>query len=135
MELSARYARGLLSAYANYTYLDSKDEEGKRSDEVAMHSANIGANYKIDSHLRLDVRSNFVGAKNNPTYIMTTADNRVEPHTVFKAALNYQNFYGADLQLSVSNLFDSEYYHTSNRPVTRYRQPQRAVMLRVEYGF
>jgi len=34
----------------------------------------------------------------------------------------------------VRNLLDAEYYHTSNRPPDRYRQPQRTVGLKATYA-
>jgi outer membrane receptor for monomeric catechols len=134
-ELSVRYSNGSLDCFANYTYTDSKDEENKRSDEIAMHTFNAGVNYKIDSHYRVNLRTNYVGAKNNPALIPTTGDNRVEPYWLANGQLSYLDFFGADIYLSVANLFDKEYYHTSNRSVTRYRQPQRSVMARAEYHF
>ena len=40
-----------------------------------------------------------------------------------------------EAQLIVKNLFDVRYFHPSNRPPDRYRQPQRMVLVRLVTRF
>lgn len=40
-----------------------------------------------------------------------------------------------DIHFTVNNLLDTKYFHTSNRPPSRYRQPQRRILIRLNYSF
>jgi outer membrane receptor for monomeric catechols len=42
---------------------------------------------------------------------------------------------GFDLQIAINNLLDAVYYHPSNLPPSRYRQPQRAFRIYAGYSF
>lgn len=134
-EASMKYQKESLSLYANYSYTDSFDENGKRSDEIAMHALNAGANYRFSANLRADIRTNYVSDKTNPILIETTNSYKIEPYWSFATRVSYLDFYGANLHLDVTNIFDKEYYHTSSRSVTRYRQMERGVMITLEKSF
>ena len=47
---------------------------------------------------------------------------------------NFNNFESLDIQPIAKNVFDTEYYHTSNSSVERYRQPQRTILLKLTYN-
>jgi hypothetical protein len=53
---------------------------------------------------------------------------------IFHCTLSIINYEGFNIQFSVKNLLDDEYYHTSNREPDRYRQPQQTIMLSVGYA-
>ena len=63
------------------------------------------------------------------------ADNRIDDAVVANAALTVRPSTAWEVQLIAGNLFDVRYYHPSNRPPDRYRQPQRALHLRVATRF
>ncbi len=42
---------------------------------------------------------------------------------------------GFDCRLIANNLLDAVYYHPSNLPPSRYRQPRRSIRLAVGYAF
>ena len=103
--------------------------------EIAKHGANVGATYSFTKNIKLNVRENYLGRRKNNTSTSISEREYIGEafvsHTTL-SALNYHNF---DFYFSVKNLFDTEYYHTSNTSVTEYRQPQRTFMLKTTYKF
>jgi len=134
-EIVFNYVADQLSAYLNYSYTDSEDESATPVTEIAQNTLNMGTSLAVDSHTRINIRANYLGSRQNPTIIAVTGDDRIDSAFVFHATLDYDNYYGWDLQLIIRNLFDNEYYHSSNRPPERYRQPQRNWLIKAAYSF
>lgn len=134
MEAHLEYSPGQVDLYANYTYTSSELEDGVQVPEIARHSANAGITYALNHMARVSLRANYLGRRRNPKAVAATGSEHIEDAVVLHAVLSVLEWRGLDLQLVVRNLLDAEYYHTSNRPPDRYRQPQRTVGLKATYA-
>jgi outer membrane receptor protein involved in Fe transport len=83
----------------------------------------------------VDVRGRYQGDRTNPAVIPATGDNRIAGALVFNATASLRFRQRLTLRLSVDNLTNVEYYHPSNLPPSRYRQPERSFRLKVEHAF
>lgn len=135
LELSAKYVARDLRFYLNYSYTDSKDEQGVESNEISKHVYNTGFTYNFTDHVDVDLRANYLGKRKNPKTIPATGMNVIDDAMVLHTTVSYRDFHGVDFQLIVRNLFDAEYYHPSNLSPDRYRQPQRTILLKAQYAF
>ena len=130
VELSLRYSSPALSWFGNYTYTDSRDSDGVGVPEISRHTANIGASCSLAEGVTLHLSGNYLGSRRNPRVIPSTGNDRVESAFVVNSVLTFSGIRGLDLQLIGKNVLDEEYYHTSNGSVTRWRQPQRTLIVR-----
>ena len=129
------FRRGSWRAWASYTYTASMDEAGVQAPEIAPHGAAFGAAYAFTPRLTLSLRGCYFGERKNPKIIPSTGSDRIEGAIVARAALSWRLSAGFDVQLAVDNLFDAVYYHPSNLPPSRYRQPPRSFRFAVGYSF
>jgi iron complex outermembrane receptor protein len=134
IEVFSNYVLNQLTLYLNYTLNDSYNQDGLFVPEISLHTANAGITYSFDQHFRINLRSNYLGPRRNPTTIPTTGTDRIDPALVFHGAITYLDFHGFDFQLKVNNILDTEYYHPNNRFAGRYRQPQRFLSMSVTYN-
>jgi iron complex outermembrane receptor protein len=123
-----------LKSSLNYTFNKSRDEAGNVIPEINEQGANASLTYSFDEYLKINLRANYVGTRENPKIIASTGSNEVGPYLVFHGTLSLLNYKGFNAQLIAKNIFDTKYYHTSNRDPDRYRQPQRTIMLSVGYA-
>ena len=72
---------------------------------------------------------------NCPWRYFNTGKVIIDPAFVVNSVLTYSDFHNLDIQLIGKNILDTKYYHTSNRPASRFRQPQRTVLLRLGWHF
>ena len=121
-------------SYFNYTYNLSVDDFDVVIPEIAKHNINAGIKIGISDHIKFGLRSNYLGKRTNPKTISATGNDIIDPALIFHSTLSYIDFYGFNFNLIVKNLTNKEYYHTSNRPPDRYRQPQRSVILKCSYS-
>jgi outer membrane cobalamin receptor len=135
LEAALEYAKGKFKPYINYTYNSSVYDNGERVPEIGKHNANIGMLYAFTNKIKLDIRGNYLGRRKNVKTITATGSNYVDDAFAVHSTLSFLNFKGFDFQIICKNLFDTEYYHTSNNPPDRYRQPQRSIMLKAGYTF
>ena len=133
VEIYLRYTTQKLSSSLNYTYNQIKNELGVFVPEISKHTGNASATYSLNDHLKMNLRANYIGERENPKTIVSTNSRYIEPCLIFHGALSFINYKGFDVQLLVKNILNTEYYHTSNRDPDRYRQPQRTIMLSVGY--
>ena len=134
-ELSFNYEKNNLKFYANYTYNYSYNNEKQIVDEISKHTANSGITYTLLKYVVFNVRAFYIGERKNPKPISTTGSNYISPALVFNVNVSLINFHNFDIHLIVKNLFNKEYYHTSNMMPDRYRQSQRTLMLKLGYTF
>ncbi len=134
LELTADYTWRTLVATVNYTFNDSEDDDGEMIPEIARHDANIGLTCPIGEHWKLNTRCEYLGRRKNTGIAATTGSDRLDDAFVVHTNLNF-HLRDWDVDLGVHNLLNTTYYHTSNRPPDRYRQPQRMVSLTVRYVF
>jgi outer membrane cobalamin receptor len=134
-EISLQYNGEKVAASLNYTFTDSRDDTGIRIAEISNHVANGCITYTFSKRLKLNARVNYVGERENPAIIKTTGNNLVGDYLLLNGTVCWMPVEKMELRFIVKNLFNAEYYHTSNRSPNRYRQPQRLMMLSVAYLF
>ncbi len=114
MQAELNYKLGHFKFYTNYTYTYPVDKEsGLMISDIAAHKANLVANASFYKYFNINLRANYVGARNsgentsgskNP---ITTFD----PIIVLNSTLYVSNFIkNLSVSLSVNNLLDTEYF-------------------------
>jgi outer membrane receptor for monomeric catechols len=121
-------------ASLNYTFTESENADGDFVPEISKHCFNASFTYAFNDDIILNLRANYVGERENPKLITSTNSMYIDPYLIFNATLSCLNFRGFKVQIIGQNIFNKEYYHTSNRPPDRYRQAQRTLMLSVGYS-
>jgi outer membrane receptor for ferrienterochelin and colicin len=135
LELTLDYAKGRTKSYCNYTYNVSTYTNGEKVPEISPHTANMGILFSFGKHIKLDIGGNYLGKRKNVKIIAATGSDMIADAFILHSTLSILGVKGFDFHLIVKNLGDTEYYHSSNRPPDRYRQPQRTIMIKVEYKF
>jgi outer membrane receptor for ferrienterochelin and colicins len=133
MEVYFRYTSKKLKSSFNYTYNKSYNADNEFISEISKHGGNASLTWSFNSHIKLNLRANYIGKRENPKVIATTNNIYVGPYVIFHGALSIISYKGFNMQLIAKNILNKEYYHTSNREPDRYRQPQRTIMLSVGY--
>ena len=134
METSLEYKGKPFGAFFNYTYNSSEDENGEEIPEIAKHTINAGITYYPYEDIGLLLRGSYLGKRKNPKIISSTGSNYIDDAFVVYSSVNYTGLDHFRISFIVNNLLNKVYYHTSNRPPDRYRQPQRVFLFRVEYS-
>lgn len=135
LELGVNYKGRNVNASFNYTLTESKDSLGIAVPEISKHIANASISTALSTSFNANIRLNYVGERDNPTVIKTTGEKKVDDFLLVNASLGWNPTKPLLIQFIVRNIFDVEYYHTSNRLVSRYRQPQRTCMVSMVYNF
>ena len=135
LELSYQHVVGETSTYVNYTFTDAKDESGDQLPEISKHVVNLGTLYRFTDQWKLNLAGHFIGKRWNPKLITATETYSVGAAFTIDATLTAMLKHNLTAQLIGRNLLDTKYYHTSNRPPDRYRQPQRSLYLRITWRF
>ncbi len=133
LELDLDYSRGKSQFYLNYTFTDSKYSDGSVIPEIARHSFNAGIGYSIWQNLKVHLHGSYLSRRKNPVLITATNSHYVNAYLVWNGVISYLPTPKMEIQMAVNNLLDAVYYHTSNRPPQRYRQPQRAILFKFSY--
>jgi iron complex outermembrane receptor protein len=125
--------------------VDSRGEPLEvRIGDIASHRLNLGVNARWMDHLNVNLRLNYVGKrKTGPT--TTVRENpfdSIDAYAVLNGALTYQNLVpGLDLQVTVNNILNREYFHPGVQVAdgihlaTRLPQNRRNTMLRLMFAF
>lgn len=135
LELGVNYKGRNVNASFNYTLTESKDSLGIAVPEISKHIANASISTALSTSFNANIRLNYVGVRDNPAVIKTTGEKKVDDFLLVNASLGWNPTKPLLIQFIVRNIFDVEYYHTSNRLVSRYRQPQRTCMVSMVYNF
>ena len=133
VEINLGFASQKLKSFLNYTFTQSYNELHEFVPEISKHSGNASITWSFERYFKVNVRANYVGARKNPKLIPTTNSWYIDPFVLFHCTLTSVNYKGFDAQFSVKNIFNTEYYHSSNRDPSRYRQPQRTLLLSMGY--
>jgi len=133
LETNLEYGRNRTQFYLNYAYTDSRYSDGSVVPEIAHHSLNAGINYSFLKNLNINLRGNYLGRRKNPVLISATNSNYIDAYFVLNGVINYNPTPKIELQAAIDNILDACYYHTSNRPPERYRQPQRTLIFKFGY--
>jgi outer membrane cobalamin receptor len=129
------YKKDRWKSYLNFTYTGSATADGAEVPEISPHAANAGVQYSFTDRLKLDVRGQYIGKRKNTHPAGASNDLVIDGAFVVHGTLSLANYRGYDLQLAARNIFNKEYYHTSNTSVSMYRQPQSLVTLKVSRQF
>ena len=133
LEFNVDYRYRKIQLNVNYTFTDSKFSDGRQVPEIARHGFNAGVTYSLLPNLKFNLRGNYLSRRQNPVYIPATNSYYVDPYFVLNGVINYAPLPNLQLQIAVNNLLNACYYHTSNRPPERYRQPQRTFLFKLGY--
>ncbi|MFZ7277775.1 TonB-dependent receptor plug domain-containing protein [Avibacterium endocarditidis] len=101
-----------LSAYANYTYTQTKDSKGQTLVRRPKHMANLGLAYQITEAMGANVNVNYVGKRVDTYFDETTyASSRVKmpSYTLVGLGANYQVMPNLNVYANLNNLFDKKY--------------------------
>ena len=134
LEIYLRYESQKLKSSFNYTFNQSENELGEFVPEISKHSGNASLTYSLNEYLKINLRANYIGERENPKIIATTNSKDIDPYLIFHGSLLFLNHKGFTVQLIAKNILNTEYYSTSNRDPDRYRQAQRTIMLSVGYA-
>ena len=135
IELSLIHRKGRIKSHFNYTYNFSYDENKKIIPEIAKNNVNAGIVYAFTDKIKLNLRGHYLGKRKNPSTITATGSDYIDSAFILYGTASFTVMKNLDISLIGKNLLDTEYYHTSNRTVERYRQPQRTIIFRIGYSF
>ncbi|MFZ7142872.1 TonB-dependent receptor plug domain-containing protein [Avibacterium avium] len=94
-----------LSAYANYTYTQTKDSKGQTLVRRPKHMANLGLAYQITEALGANVNVNYVGKR----FVNYPARIKMPSYTLVSLGANYQVTPNLNVYANLNNLFDKKY--------------------------
>ena len=94
-----------LTAYANYTYTQTKNSKGLELSRRPKHTANTGVAYKITEKLGADVNVSYVG-KRIDTYPQRT---KMPSYTLANLGVNYQLTSNLNIYANLNNVFNKKY--------------------------
>jgi len=134
VEISLEYKENPVKSFFNYTYNSSIDSSGTMTPEIAKHCANLGITYYPFNSLDMTIRCAYYGERKNPKLINSANSYFVDDAVVIYSSVSYSGFKNYRISITVDNLLNQIYYHTSNRPPDRYRQPQRTILFKIEYS-
>ncbi|MFZ7245653.1 TonB-dependent receptor plug domain-containing protein [Avibacterium gallinarum] len=95
-----------LSAYANYTYTQTKDSKGQTLLRRPKHMANLGLTYQITEAVGANVNVNYVGKRIDTIY---PARVKMPSYTLVSLGANYQVTPNLNVYANLNNLFDKKY--------------------------
>ena len=133
LELGLEYKKQGIQSYVNYSLNHSIDENDMMIPEIGKHQFNLGLQYSFSDKFRCNIRGNYIGKRKNTRVITTTGSEYADAAFVVHSAITYSLGKHFDIQIAIKNMFDAEYYHTSNLMPDRYRQPQRTFLIRATY--
>jgi len=135
LELYFQYLSEKIKCNLNYTYTNSYNDKGVSLSEISTNAANANITYSFNNYLKLHLGVNYVGERDNPKIIAAINSNKIDPFVIFNSTISVLNYKNIDVQFLVRNIFNTKYYHTSNRDPDRYRQSQRTLILSLAYNF
>ncbi len=134
LELNFDYREKSFRSFLNYSYNSSNNNNEVAIPEIAKHSANIGVTYYPSENISLSLRCSYLGGRKNPKIISSTGKDYLDDAIIVYTSVSYTGFEKFRISLTINNLFNQTYYHSSNRPPDRYRQPQRTALFKIEYN-
>jgi len=126
-----------VSFFGYYTYNDPRDQDGNMVPEISRNVVNAGVTWAICKVLNLNVGGYYYGKRLNPPkpYGGLIYSSWIDDAFILNGNLSWFTRQGLDLQLIVNNILNTEYYHPSNLKPDRYRQPQRAFLVKATWHF
>jgi outer membrane receptor protein involved in Fe transport len=108
--------------YANYSYVDGRDDEGNPLANVAKHMAKGYYTYDLSNYLSASTIVKYVGTKER---VSGDLREKLDDYLTVDAAVRYENpLYDFSLTLSVKNLFDASVKYPSQPYTYQEDYPQ-----------
>ena len=100
-----------LSAYANYTYTQTRDSKGVELARRPKHLANAGLAYQITEKLGSDVNLSYTGKRMDTYYSPTYSTHKVKlpSYTLANLGVNYKVVDGLTIYANLNNVFNKKY--------------------------
>jgi outer membrane receptor protein involved in Fe transport len=136
----ARWTPGRYDLWANYTYADPFDpDRGVRVGDIAGHRFNLLGEATYFEKLDLSLRLNWVLGRwtGENTTVDRNPFDKIDDYAALHFAARYRLPWGLDVQLSINNLLDTEYFDPALRnpsgfPIAaRIPQPGRIFFLQL----
>jgi outer membrane receptor protein involved in Fe transport len=113
-----RWRPGRYDVLANYTYTDPfNPDRDLRVGDIASHRVNAVGSATFVDNLDLSLRFNWVMGRwtGENTTVDRNPFDKIDDYAVFHFAARYRLPWGLDVQLSINNLLDTEYFDPSLR--------------------
>ena len=100
-----------LSAYANYTYTQTRDSKGAELARRPKHLANAGLAYQITEKLGADVNVSYTGKRMDTYYSPTYSTHKVKlpSYTLANLGVNYKVADSLTIYANLNNVFNKKY--------------------------
>jgi len=134
-ETGLNFRKKGFSIFVYYSLNNSEDQDGNILQEISKHVVNSAITAHIYRNVYLHIGAYYYGKRTNPSLIPLTNNYTIDGAFILNSTLSLLSFKNFDLQLMINNILNTEYYHSSNRPPARYRQPQRNVLVKITYHF
>lgn len=135
VDFSLQYGKNKFKGTFDITLSNSEDENGKQMPEISKFTFGFSFSYYFNKNFNFALRGRYYGERENPKIIIETGDTKIESGFVLNSSFNFKLTKNMEGQLSILNLFNSTYFHPSNLPPDRYRQPGRTIRLKFSYEF
>jgi len=132
-ETSLSFRKKSYDFYLNYTYNSSLDENNQFVPEISKQIFNLGSQFTIKNKFVIGLRGNYIGKRENLKQIASQGSTTIAPAFVTNFSFMVKNIKNVNIQFLVKNLFDVEYYHTSNNSPDWYRQAQQQFLMKISY--
>lgn len=134
-EFSIKYRKNNIKGTFDFTYNDSEDEKGKNIPEISKYTFGFMFYYYLNRNIGFGIRGRYYGERDNPKIILSEGNNKIDENFILNSSFNLKLRENFKIQLSFENLTNTTYYHPSNLPPDRYRQPGRTIRLKFLYDF
>lgn len=100
-----------LTAYANYTYTQTRDSKGAELVRRPKHLANVGLAYQITEKLGADVNVSYTGKRMDTYYSPTYSTHKVKlpSYTLANLGVNYKVADSLTIYANLNNVFNKKY--------------------------
>ena len=100
-----------LTAYANYTYTQTRDSKGAELARRPKHLANAGLAYQITEKFRADVNVSYTGKRMDTYYSPTYTTHKVKlpSYTLANLGVNYKVADSLTIYANLNNVFNKKY--------------------------
>lgn len=100
-----------LTAYANYTYTQTRDSKGAELARRPKHLANAGLAYQITEKLGADVNVSYTGKRMDTYYSPTYSTHKVKltSYTLANLGVNYKVADSLTIYANLNNVFNKKY--------------------------
>ena len=138
VEAEINYVKSKFNAWLNYTYNYSVDSNKIALPEISKHTVNAGFYHYLSASFNYGFRLNYASQRPNASLSLLPDQDQirfpeVDPYVIVNLSATYRFYENFQLKLILNNIFNTKYYHTSNRPPDRYPQAGRTIFLQLNF--